>query len=145
MRSCQLFDSFSASVLVFTGVAKLISLSGPKEALANPDPILFFSNGKLMLFIGIFELFLAFILVRQKNWLKHVILCCFCAAAVTYRLLLLHLFGFREGGCKCLGFLSDWIPLDRVVINTGLLFVLFVMFFGSSVRLVHSLPPRFRL
>lgn len=128
-----------AALLFLTSVAKLVSLKGSDRLLLLADPLFGIPNRDVMLFAGIFEIFIVASLVSPIN---SNIKCGIAAVSggifLAYRAALLYL-GF-SGWCSCLGSFGQFLFFEPSAQSWFLTSVGFYQMVGGILFLYFSLP-----
>lgn len=134
-------------VLVVTGGAKVFSAIGPARALDVADPIFGVPFRHLMLFVGLVELFIAFLcLFTDRRQLSLLAIAWLSTSFVVYRVGLWWVGWHRP--CGCLGNLTDLVHISPNAADNLMKVVLAFLFAGSYWTLIiqwrrvrHSAPP----
>lgn len=109
----RVFFPSAATVLLLTGLLKLLSALQETKILARPDPVLLVLSIRQTSFIAaLLEIAVGMALLRTGSAMRKIALVLWLSGIlVSYRLAL---WLIRYGGaCSCLGDVSDWLGLPR--------------------------------
>lgn len=109
MNVKRIFLIMVATILIVTGLVKLISAGGEARSLNLRDPLIYLTNRQAFLAVGVLELVLAGYLVFGKRLqLQLLALAWLTTNFAIYRLALW--WGNIAKPCGCLGNAMDWSP-----------------------------------
>jgi len=122
-------------LLFLTGTIKLVSSFGTGRLLQKHDPLFqFLSNRTLFICVGLLEVALAVYLVLGRSTARRLgALAWLATSFIAYRVALV-VSGAPEP-CKCLGTLTDWMPVNQDSVTYWLKVFLAYMFVGSLTLL----------
>jgi hypothetical protein len=131
-------------VLLTTGLAKLLSISGGAKILALTDPIVGISFRHLLLVAGAVELLVAiFCLSIQRPLFQMKLVAWLATSILIYRLALVAIGWHRP--CPCLGYFFDAVHVNPEVADTIMKAILAYLLLGSYLFLAFSMKfPRFQ-
>jgi hypothetical protein len=128
-------------ILTITGIAKVWSACGSAKILVVPDPLLNIQFGHLMLAVGILELLIVlFCVCGRSKLLKIIVLTWLSSLFLVYRLGLWWIQWHRP--CKCLGNLSDALPISPDIIDVIMKIAMLYLLIGSYTTLFLILKRR---
>ena len=118
-------------VLMIVAAAKCITAFGSAKMLDAYDPLFLIRNRLLYLLVGIVEfgiagLCLSCVNEKSKAWLVLWLALSF----VAYRFFLI-MGGAVILTCPCLGSITDWLPVSKAILETGLWGIIVLMLSGS--------------
>lgn len=109
MKTRRIFLIVSATILIATGLVKLVSAGGEARSLNLPDPLLYLTNRQVFLAVGVLELALAsYFVFGRRLQLQLLALAWLTTNFAIYRLALWR--GNIAKPCGCLGHAVDWWP-----------------------------------
>lgn len=109
MNVKRIFLIMVATILIVTGLVKLVSAGGEARSLNLRDPLIYLTNRQAFLAVGVLELVLAGYLVFGKRLqLQLLALAWLTTNFAIYRLALW--WGNIAKPCGCLGNAMDWSP-----------------------------------
>lgn len=100
------FSITSGIILLFTGLAKLLSSCGNSRILDLSDPVFYFSFRDLLVFIGLLEVGIALICIFSRKYLLSATLVTWLGTNFLIYRYGLHFLGWTKP-CPCLGNFSD--------------------------------------
>ena len=118
-RSPLLIDTFcksAAAILIFSGLAKIISEFSGVRLLEIEDPLIALSYREMFWIAGPIETLVGlFLFSSVSTWIKLVLVCFLSGNFLMYRC---GLWLMKAGKtCTCLGTLTDWIPINHSIIE----------------------------
>lgn len=98
-----------ATILIVTGLVKLVSAGGEARSLNLRDPLIYLTNRQAFLAVGVLELVLAgYLMFGKRLQLQLLALAWLTTNFAIYRLALW--WGNIAKPCGCLGNAMDWSP-----------------------------------
>lgn len=138
----NIYTKTACSILLATGVAKLVSAFGVQPLLKQIDPVIGIQYRYLMIFVGVVEL-VAVILclcsssIRRRNEIIFCLACCFAA----YRICLLAI--NQPPLCHCLGTFGEVLNIPAWLEHVLMLLSLLYLFVGSGTFFCAQVYSRF--
>ncbi len=126
----RFFLSTAASILIITGLIKVLSLFGSAGMLAVKDPVFGISFGILMPLVGVTEIAVGTLVLFCRNGLVASVLILWMSIEfVAYRFFSAEL---RPGSyCPCLGSLGEYLGLSQAqATHAALRFCIFLLILG---------------
>jgi hypothetical protein len=125
---CFLYSS--AAILLFLGIAKLISSVGAAGVLSAEDPLTEFSFKSLFRIVGGVELVVALVCILSKRiWVSMSLLAWLATSIVAYRFYLFSIAYNKP--CSCLGNLTDALHISPQTADTAMKIILAYLLIGS--------------
>lgn len=127
----------ASTVLAFTGAAKVFTAFSHAGVLEAQDPVFGISLRHLFLLVGIAELVVSVIcLVNRRNRrLSLLLLAWFASSVVAYRIGLWAM--DWQGPCRCLGTLTDVLPISPKTVDLLMKMLLAYLLLGSCAGLLR--------
>ena len=138
-RWCIYYFSIAGALLLFTGVAKVMSSGATVAALNSPDPLLGLKYRQVYLFVGVFEMLLAsWILFTGNRTVQSIVLLWFSGILLIYRVGR-YWIGAREP-CSCLGRLTEALAISPSTVDLLMKYSLAYLLLGAllTLYLLHS-------
>lgn len=137
MNVKRTFLIVAATILIATGLVKLISAGGEVRSLNLRDPLLFLTNRQVFLVVGALELALGSYLMFGRNLkLQLLALAWLTTNFAAYRLAIW--WGNIPKPCGCLGNALDWWPWLKVHQDGVMKSLLAFMLVGAYGFLWHE-------
>lgn len=134
-RLIELFFDSAGVLLLLTGAAKLVSVTGISRSLEAHDPILGIAFSQIFLLVGVVELVVGVIcLIGKKRKMQAIFVAALATNFLLYRLCL-YLVGY-EGPCGCLGDFTERLHIPAAGADIALKIVLLYLLIGSYSALV---------
>lgn len=155
IRWVTVFIPQASTILALTGAAKVLTAFSNAKVLEAQDPVFGFSLRHLLVLVGIAELVVSVIcLVNRRNRrLSLLLLAWFASSVVAYRIGLWAM--DWHGPCRCLGTLTDVLPVSPKTVDLLMKMLLVYLLLGSCAGLLrltslnalenHSLPKDTRV
>ena len=121
-------------ILIFTGIAKVVSALGSAHILLNADPVFGLRFSHLMIAAGLLELMVGVVCLLRKSGALAAILVAFLATNILAYRFALWLMGWHIP-CPCLGSFSDAIHVPEQVADNFMKGVLGYLLIGSYATL----------
>ncbi len=134
----------SAGVLLFTGLAKLISAAGHAGLLLLPDPLLGVQNRWVLCGAGICEVVLGLLIMRFGTQKARLAAIAWVATNLLIYRVGLFLLG-NEVHCRCLGNLTDAIGMPPATVDSIMRGLLAYLLLGSVAGLAAMFSTRGQL
>lgn len=131
------FNFSAGAILLFTGVAKVVSASGSARALDSFDPIFAISLRHLLLSVGLLELAVSAICLLSGRIKLALYLVAWLAANFLFYHAGFWLMGWSQP-CNCLGNVTDAIHLSSEVAGTVAEVISIYLFAGSVGSILAS-------
>jgi hypothetical protein len=128
------FRLSAGAILVFTGIAKVLSALGSAHILQNTDPIFGLQFDNLMLIAGVWELGIAGVCLFSKSQILTAILVAWLATNLLLYRLVLFWIGWQRP-CSCLGNLTDALHIPPQTVDGAMKIVLGYLLIGSYATL----------
>ena len=137
----RFFLSTAASILIITGLIKVLSLFGSAGMLAVKDPVFGISFGILMPLVGVTEIAVGTLVLFCRNGLVASVLILWMSIEfVVYRLFSAEL---RPGSyCPCLGSLGEFLGLSQAQATHAALLICIILLTLGFLALGASLYTR---
>jgi len=122
-------------------LAKLLSGASGAPVLQVIDPVFLLPSNVVLITVGALELALCIRLFLGKPGKRdYVWILALSSGFILYRFAR-HLMGIKES-CRCLGTITEWLPVSPSIIDPILIFSVAFMFFGSVLLLAIDLRTR---
>jgi hypothetical protein len=124
------FAMSAASILLITGLAKIVSGLGSAKILTYHDPLLLMSFRQLLLLAGIVELTISIVCVFEKKPKVSIMLLLWISLVFCSYRVGLYWIGYHRP-CPCMGNLTDDLHLSPQIANLIMTGVLAYLLSGS--------------
>ncbi|MDI9402052.1 MAG: hypothetical protein ACOX2U_04070 [Limisphaerales bacterium] len=134
----RFFLSTAASILIITGLIKVLSLFGSAGMLAVKDPVFGISFGILMPLVGVTEIAVGSLVLFCRNGLVASVLILWMSIEfVAYRFFSAEL---RPGSyCPCLGSLGEFLGLSQAQATHAALLICIILLILGLLALAASI------
>jgi len=138
-KFCSTYTKSVGFLLLFTAVAKLISITGRQGILGVEDPLLSLTYRQLLSVAGVLELLAAIFIIYGSNPRQKLITINFFSMAFLTYHLGIHFLGKEvTTHCPCLGRVTDQLHISQNLADLFIQFIIVYMFLGSVFLLVTA-------
>jgi hypothetical protein len=138
MKLDRLYIYSAASLVLMTGLAKIVSASGDAGILGRHDPVfgmpfrvLFWATGLIEIAVAVACLFLL-----KRVGVSALLLCWLSTGFLLYRVGL-YFIGYRKP-CPCLGTITDAIHISPSTADLAMKVVFLYLLVGSYTTLIYA-------
>jgi len=134
-RLVSWFITTSAVIWIVTGLAKLISsIGGHSRILSEIDPVFLITNRKLLLWAGLFELFLVAIILKTQCQQQKILSTCIGVVSIlAYRVAAVWVNAPEP--CPCFGTLFANLSIPQRAIDSISVMLLSYLIIGCGISL----------